>query len=124
MKKQEISFLGPDAIARRSQETTMKSFDWNKAAEIIKENLAKYPNLIASAGLQGDWAYTGGEIFENGKPTNDNYTYLSSNWAIPTLIIENDGEEILEVACYEDENKFDSSSKWDKESLEILGINL
>ena len=68
-------------------------FDWLKAAEIIKKSGVKE----ASAGLSGDWEYTGGEIFANGKPVDekDTYTFLSSTWATPEL--EVDGE-IIE--CY------------------------
>ena len=38
-------------------------FDWNKAAKIIKEQNA----ASASAGLCGDWAWTGGAIYEDGE---------------------------------------------------------
>ena len=60
----------------------LKVFDWNKAAEIIKD---KNPSR-ASAGLSGDWEWTGGEIW-NGDiiPKEDTYTYLASNWATPEL---------------------------------------
>lgn len=68
-------------------------FNWLKAAEIIKERGAKE----ASAGLRGDWEYTGGRIFANGKPVDekDTYTFLSSTWATPELEVEG---EIIE--CY------------------------
>ena len=103
----------------------MMSFDWDKAAAIIKEQLKLHPNLIAEAGLQGDWNYTGGVIFEEGKPTNDNYTYLSSNWATPTLILFWDGEEKEEIQCWiEETDRFNSGSKWDEKSIEVLGIKL
>ncbi len=92
-------------------------FDWDKAAEIISKRLAHDPDLKAEAGLEGDWDYTGGTIFEAGKPADD-YTYLSSNWATPTLII-NDREEI---PCYtaDEDTRFGSDSKWDEQSLAIL----
>lgn len=122
MKESKLSFaegfLGNDAAIARAKRNKFKTFDWDKAAEIIKEKLKTDKNLVAEAGLEGDWDYTGGVIFENGKPNSDDYTYLSSNWAIPTLII-NDEEEI---PCYtEDENtRFHSESKWDELSLSIL----
>ncbi len=40
-----------------------KVFDWKKAAEIIRD---EKPNR-ASAGLAGDWEYTGGDIYRDGK---------------------------------------------------------
>lgn len=126
-KKSELTFeegfLGVQAkIAKGNPQ---KCFDWDKAAKIIKETLAKHPDLIAEAGLQGDWKYTGGIIFEEGKPTNENYTYLSSNWAIPTLILSWNDEEQEEIDCFiTGEHRFNESSKWDDTSLDILGINL
>ena len=122
MKKQEISFLGYDALAKRSNSKVFKTFDWDKCAEIIREKLKEFPNLVAETGLQRDWDYTGGVIFKDSKPVSKTYTYLSSNWAIPTLIISNDGEELEEIECFtEDVNtRFDSGSKWDAESLAIL----
>lgn len=130
MKKSELAFFdastGMRAKQAKSEGKTQQAFDWDKAAEIIKEKLKQFPNLTAEAGLQGDWAYTGGIIFEEGKPTNDSYTYLSSNWAKPTLIISEDGEEILETECYSEaaDSRFNDSTKWDEESLKILEINL
>jgi hypothetical protein len=50
-------------------------FDWVKAAKLIKERKP----IIASAGLCSDWEWTGGTIYENGKPVKkeDTYTYLA-----------------------------------------------
>lgn len=101
-----------------------KAFDWDKAAEIIKDRLKTHPDLIAEAGLRGDWKYTGGEIFRDGKPTNEDYTYLSSNWAIPTLILSWDGYEQEEIDCSIIDSRFGSGSKWDNKSLKILGISI
>jgi len=130
MKKSELSFtdgfLGIQANAAKSRGEKMKAFNWDKAAQIIKDKLSEYPNLYAEAGLQGDWNYTGGEIFSDGKPTNSGYTYLSSNWAIPTLLLYNNGDEIAEIECHviQEGTRFNSDSKWDNESIKILGINL
>lgn len=124
MKKSELTFMegftwGKAQEARKRGDIQM-AFDWDKAGEIIKERLKTKPNLTAEAGLQGDWSYTGGIIFEDGKPTNENYTYLSSNWAKPTLEI--DGEDI---ECWVEENeRFNYDTKWDETSLKILGIEL
>ena len=129
MKKSNLTFadgfLGLEAQMAKAKGNTQKAFDWDKAAEIIKEKLKVHPDLKAEAGLQGDWDYTGGTIFKNGKPTNDSYTYLCSNWAIPTLILSWDGKEQEEIECLTDANeRFDSDTKWDEKSLAILGINL
>lgn len=125
MKESTLSFLGADVFAKGLQNRgqTHKVFDWDKAASIIKEHLIKHPDLIAEAGLQGDWEYTGGVIFKDKQPTSENYTYLSSNWATPTLILSWEDEEQEELDCWtymENECRFDSSSKWDEGSLAIL----
>ena len=60
--------------------------------------------------------YTAGEVWRDGKPVLDDYTYLSSMWATPVLEI--DGEEI---ECWiEDEVNNSASIKWPKEALELL----
>lgn len=117
-------FLGIQAEAARKTGAKQKTFDWDKAAQLIKENLQQHPNLIAEAGLQGDWDYTGGTIFYQGKPVVNGYTYLSSNWATPTLILTDENWE-MEIDCFTvEQSRFNAGSKWDEKSLEILGINL
>lgn len=130
MKRSDITFLegllGIQAKIAGENGVKIMKFDWDKAAEIIKERFSNHPDLLAEAGLQGDWNYTGGEIFEDGKPTNDECTFLASNWAKPTLILSYDGKEQEEIECFTtDENsRFDETSKWDEHSLKILGIAL
>lgn len=129
MKKSELTFaegftcgFGEEARAKGAKQ---KAFDWDKAAEIIKSKFRTHKDLRVEAGLQKDWSCTGDVIFEDGKPTNDGYTYLSSNWAIPTLVLEWDGEEQQEIACFtEESDRFNGDAKWDKDSLKILGIEL
>lgn len=89
-------------------------FDWNKAAKIIKESGVKY----ARAGLRGDWAWTGGDIFDEGVPAYMDYTYLASTWATPE--IEIDGELF---DCYLMQSETDSwgaDTKWPESALKIL----
>lgn len=129
MKKSNLTFaqgfLGIESGVAKSQGKKQMAFDWDIAAKIIKEKLKLHPDLKAEAGLQGDWDYTGGVIFENGKPTNEDYTFLSSNWAKPTLILEWDGREQEETECsIEESERLTAKSKWDSISLEILGIEL
>lgn len=47
-------------------------FDWDKAARLIQEKKPKW----ATAGLRGDWEYTGGTIYEDGKPVMDDASNL------------------------------------------------
>ena len=128
MKESNLSFadgfLGVQSKAAAG--SPQKKFDWDKAALIIKEKLIQNPDLVAEAGLPGDWKYTGGVIFEEGKPTNDSYTYLSSNRATPILTIQDDKGNDDEIECYTDDvnSRFNEKSKWDEVSLGILGVEI
>ena len=89
-------------------------FDWDKAAELIRE----YNSSYAAAGLQGDWEYTGGCIWNEGKPVFDDYTFLASTWATPELMMDNQL-----IPCYRMENEvpgWDAETKWPKSALEIV----
>ena len=101
--------------ANRGKE--MMVFDWDKAARIIKERNAKN----ASAGLAGDWEYTGGSILAEGNPIpqHETYTYLASTWATPEL--EVDGETI---DCFKMESEtpgWNEKTYWPDSALAILG---
>lgn len=104
------------AFARGSanRDKELMVFDWDRAAEIIKERQPKY----ASAGLAGDWEWTGGTIFEDGREIIDNYAYLASTWATPELNIDG---EIYD--CYKMQSEvpeWNSSTKWPESALKIL----
>lgn len=88
-------------------------FDWAKAARLIRERGAQ----TAYAGLAGDFEYTGGFIWKDGARVSrdDTYTYLSSTWAIPVLVLD-DGEEI-ECWVWRDE-----SPDWDAETYWPEGV--
>ena len=88
-------------------------FDWDKAARIIAERKPKY----AAAGLRGDWEYTGGTIYEDGKPVFDDYTFLASTWATPELEID---DEITDCYVMKSEAEWDSDTKWPESALSIL----
>jgi hypothetical protein len=99
-----------------NQGNERKVFDWDKAAKLIKKtNPSK-----ASAGLSGDWEWTGGPICINGSPVNadDTYTYLASTWATPEL--EMDG---IVCDCFKMESEtdgWDAGTYWPASALEIL----
>ena len=101
--------------ANRGKE--LKVFDWDKAARLIKEHNAKE----ASAGLEMDWEWTGGEIFRNGKPVLDSYTYLSSTWATPELEI--DGEVFDCYTMQSETDGWDYDTKWPESAIKILEEN-
>jgi hypothetical protein len=101
--------------ANRSKEQMV--FDWDKAISMIVENGMKN----AAAGLRGDWNWTGGCIFRDGKPVDkdDTYTYLASTWAVPEIDIE--GVGVFE--CYRMQSEvpdWDSDTYWPESAIEVL----
>lgn len=89
-------------------------FDWDKAARLIRERGPE----TAFAGLRGDWEWTGGCIYRDGKPFCKDYTYLSSTWAVPELEI---GDEL--IPCYRMESEvpgWNYDTKWPDSALYIL----
>lgn len=123
MPKSELNFAEGFTSSRGKNRNQQKVFDWDKAAELIKKYYKEDSNIVVEAGLDGDWDYTGGIIFEESKPTTEHYTYLSSNWAIPILWIKfsNSNKEDEEIPCWITGNtRFNSESKWDEQSLKIL----
>jgi hypothetical protein len=106
------------AAAEAAGTTSDRVFDWDKAAEIIKERQPEW----AAAGLIEDWGYTGGTIYSDGAPESpdDTYTYLASNWATPTLVI-NDSEEI-ECWVPMTEDGWNEHTYWPDSALKILGV--
>lgn len=89
-------------------------FDWDEAARLIKESGCSE----ATAGLRGDWEWTGGCIFRDGKPDFKSYTYLASVWAVPELCINHHN-----VPCYKMAHEvpgWGSDTKWPESALKIL----
>lgn len=125
-KRSELSFLEGFTTTKGMDSTSVpKTFNWAAAAEIIKEERKQHSDLVAEAGLQGDWNYTNAIIFQDGnscfKDGEESSAHLSSNWAIPTLILSWDNKEQKEIECWlENTIKYDAYSKWDEESLQIL----
>jgi len=104
------------AIGRANRGKEEMVFDWEKAARVLKELGAK----DASAGLEGDWEWTGGEILRDGRPIpeDDTYIFLASTWAKPQLLIA--GESI---PCFRMESEtpgWHSKTYWLPEAMAIL----
>ena len=76
---------------------------------------------VAYAGLDGDFEWTGGVIYKDGDIVRDDYTWLASTWAVPTLYLEK-GEETTEVDCYvmESETDWHEYTKWPQSAVDIL----
>lgn len=108
--------LSAFAMGQANKGQPKKVFDWHKAAELIKE---RKPELV-SAGLCGDWDWTGGDIWKNGEPIpeDETYVYLASNWATPE--IEIDGEKLDCFVMEGETDGWDSSTYWPESSVEIL----
>jgi hypothetical protein len=94
----------------------MMVFDWEKAARLIKE---RNP-MKASAGLSGDWEWTGGDIYQNGAPVpeGETYTYLASTWATPELDLDGD---VVDCFLMQTETPgWDSDTYWPPEAVKII----
>lgn len=107
------------AMGQANRGKPLMVFDWDKAAQLIRERGAKR----ASAGLSGDWEYTGGSIFRDGKPVpgEDTYVYLASTWATPELDI--DGEVIDCFRMQDQSPGWDSNTYWPESALAILNAS-
>lgn len=106
------------AMGMANKHKPLMVFDWDKAAELIRERKRK----VASAGLSGDWEYTGGEIWRDGKPVprEDTYTYLASTWATPQLDLD---DEIIDCFRMEDAAPgWDSGTYWPESARAIVGL--
>jgi len=102
------------AMGESNRGKEMMIFDWDKAAELIRERKPE----TASAGLSGDWGGTGGEIYRSGEIVDDEYTYLGSTWATPLLRMDGD-----EIECYRMQSEtpdWDESTKWPETARSIL----
>ena len=91
-----------------------KVFDWDKAAHLIHTNKPK----LAIAGLLEDMEYTSGVIYEDDNLVRNDYTYLSSTWATPVIVM--DGKPI---ECYKMQSevpKWNEDTKWPSSALKIL----
>lgn len=108
--------LSAFANAQAAAGNEPKVFDWDEAARRI----VKAGALTASAGLSGDWEWTGGDILRNGEPipADETYTYLSSNWATPELDVDG-----VVTPCFRAESEtdgWDAGTYWPESALAIL----
>lgn len=105
-------------MGQANQGNEMKVFDWDKAAQLIKERKA----TTASAGLSGDWEWTGGDILRDGVPVpqDNTYCYLASTWATPELEI--DGEIIECYRMQSDTPGWDSDTYWPESARAALAL--
>ena len=104
-----------------NRDEEMMVFDWDKAARIIKERGA----TKAWAGLHDDYEWTGGIILEDGVIKRDNYTFLASTWATPTLYVGSEeipGYISEEIPCYvmESQTEWHAYTKWPESAVKIL----
>ena len=102
--------------AARARSDKPKRFDWVKAATILKERNPEH----AIAGLQDDMKFTAGLIWNEHKPVpeGNTYVYLSSQWATPILVIDDE-----EIECWTEEGAEAEGSAhiyWPEDALKIL----
>ena len=103
------------ARGQASQGKELMVFDWDTAARLIREMQPR----VVSAGLRGDWNWTGGTIYEDERPVLDCYTYLASTWAVPEIDLDGKCRD-----CYKMQSEvpdWNSQTKWPDSALAILG---
>lgn len=106
--------LSAFAMGQMNRHCEPKVFDWDKAATLIKERQPE----IAVAGLAGDWGYTSGIIFEDGKPTKDPCAFLASTWATPLLELDGEADECYKLQS--DVPEWGADTQWPQSALDIL----
>ena len=101
------------AMGQANRGNPLMVFDWKKAAEIIRDEKPQE----AEAGLAGDWGYTAGVIFSDGKIVESEHAYLASNWATPQILIDGKYRD-----CYvmEGDTEWDEGTMWPDEARAIL----
>lgn len=108
------------AMAEANRGKEMMVFDWDKAAQLIRDNKPEY----AAAGLQSDWEWTGGDIYNgNPIPREDTYTYLASIWATPELEMDGGVQDcfIMETEARQRWGDIDFAKLyWPQSALDIL----
>jgi hypothetical protein len=104
------------AMGEANRNRELMVFDWDQAARLIRE---RKPSQ-ASAGLAGDWEYTGGPIYADGKPipAGETYTYLASTWAKPELDLDGSTSPCFRMASQTP--GWDSGTYWPASALLIL----
>lgn len=102
------------AMGEMNRGKEMMVFDWEKAARLIIEHRPS----VAQAGLQSDWGYTGGVIYQEGEPFMEGGAYLGSTWATPELDLDGDI-----VPCYRMQSEtpgWSTGTCWPDEALAII----
>ena len=113
-----------------------KTFGETKAVDNL--SLTINPGIVGLVGHNGAGKSTlfrllsdvftpdAGEILVEGKPYDDDYTYLASRWAVPMLLIYNydsdDYSDPEEIPCYlySNETDWDAHTKWPQSAIDIL----
>jgi hypothetical protein len=90
-------------------------FDWDAAADYMKKRNIQN----ARAGLQSDLEWTGGPILIDGKIPEESTTYLSSVWAIPVLVID---DEEIPFWRWREETAWDAETFWPDSAKKIMGF--
>jgi len=104
-------------------ENATKVFDWDKAANIIKDKIKIYDGAWnCSAGLEHE-EWTEDDIMIDGEPYLKSKAYLASDygafWATPILILSYG--KIIECWAYsKDKPEWNTRTVWPKSALDIL----
>ena len=73
---------------------SFKILDVKRALEYCK------PGNVVEIGLAEDWAWTGGDVYENDAFVDDPYFHAGSNWATPVVVVNG---EVIECWKHSEE---------------------
>lgn len=102
------------AMGEANRGKEMKVFDWIAAVKIMMETNCNF----AQAGLVEDYDYTVGTILNNKIPVLDDYCYLASTWATPTLYCDGDLIECWKLQSQVPD--YDEDTKWPDDALKLF----
>lgn len=114
-REEEMDTMQAFVMGQLAAGNELMVFDWDEAARRIVKSGAKN----ASAGLSGDWEWTGGDILRDGKllSSDESYTYLASVWATPELDIDGDISPCFRMRSG---TEWDADTRWPESALAIL----
>lgn len=87
----------------------MRQLDQEHAKRICQ----KYPGCKIYAGLDEDWFWTSGEIFDGKNYTTSEYVFVASRWATPAVKIELP-KGTLTIKCFMNGDNPDRPKWWGK----------
>lgn len=85
----------------------MLQLDWEEARRICEEN----NGYIVDAGLEEDWRWTSGTIFDGEKYVENDDVFVASTWKTPIVRVHK-GDEWEKIPCFKEGSDPDMPGWW------------